>query len=167
MLLLSTCKWIIMMKPLGMWIGIWRFWQSPVCRLRNVTWIYILLWPRLSCEMVLGQTYFGYNTLWDFSALDGLTPPPPQKKIAWTTWTSDLIEITPPPETLPPLQKTSKNENFSRTMLYLGLVRVPWDCPRRTKDSWFSYVTVYSNRYVQVHEQQNSSLPFAQRNSRD
>ena len=52
-------------------------------------------------------------------------------------------------------------------MLYLGFPRVPLDCPRRTKDSWFSYVTVYLNRYVQVHEQQNSSLPFAQRNSRD
>ena len=49
-------------------------------------------------------------------------------------------------------------------MFFLGFLEI---VPKRTKDSWFSYITVYLNRYVQVHNQLNSSLPFAQRNSRD
>ena len=47
---------------------------------------------------------------------------------------------------------------------FLGFLEI---VPKRTKDSWFSYDTVYLNRYVQVQDQLNRSLPFAQKNSRD
>ena len=55
-------------------------------------------------------------------------------------------------------------ENECYIWVFLGFLEI---VPKRTKDSWFSYNTVYIDRYVQVHDQLNNSLPFAQRNSRD
>ena len=55
-------------------------------------------------------------------------------------------------------------QTYCYIMFFLGFLEI---VPKRTKDSWFSFITVYLNRYVQVHNLLNSSLPFAQRNSRD
>ena len=52
-------------------------------------------------------------------------------------------------------------------MLYLGLSGFLEIVPEEQRTVGSVMLQFILNRYVQVHEQQNSSLPFAQRNSRD